>query len=80
MSDSDSSDEEARAEVRARLAARLGQTPKADAWAELEQRLKSRVWWMRQAVGSYTCATTFHTGISTSDIALLLDAGRLVVG
>jgi hypothetical protein len=41
MSDSDSSDEEARAEVRARLAARLGQTPKADAWAELEQRLKS---------------------------------------
>ena len=27
--------------MRARLAARLGQTPKADAWAELEQRLKS---------------------------------------
>jgi hypothetical protein len=38
--------------VRACLAARLGQTPKADAWAELEQRLKSLDIGLVDAAGS----------------------------
>jgi hypothetical protein len=40
-SDGDSSDEEERARVRARLASKLGQAPKADAWLELESCLRA---------------------------------------
>ena len=34
---------------------------------------------MRQAVDSYTCATSLHTGTSTSDVTLLLDAVKWLV-
>jgi len=40
-SDGDSSDEEARARVAARIASKLTQGPKADAWVELEGCLRA---------------------------------------
>lgn len=40
-SDGDSSDEEARARTRARLATKLGQAPKAVGWLEVERCLRA---------------------------------------